>query len=165
VHSCFEGTEYSFAAADTSVIAGHEEALYDFMAVAVAMEQFDMGVLDMGGASKQLSYVLDPAVLAEEGAGAGDGDGDGDGNLCLPDYELRLPGSGSAAPTGLVARSIEGLGLLAAMDFIVDLHVTLDEDGAAVMHSQPCLAVGNTAKGMSAYCIQYCAPLSFYSCQ
>jgi hypothetical protein len=146
-----------FLAAETGVIPGHEEALYGFMAVAVAMSESGtvdgsgegsgvdvgmgvrLGVLDLGGASKQLSYVLDPAVMAAEEVVevevevevAGDALSTPSGGraggrtlrtVCLPDYVVQLPGSSQGAPTAVVARSIPGLGLLAAMDTILDLH-------------------------------------------
>jgi hypothetical protein len=163
VHDHFEASGYAFLPADTAVIPGHEEALYGYMAVVVAMEDAAVGVLDMGGASKQLSYVLDPAVLqrAEEqavllaadvegGSVLLDPEASGVGaGVCVPDYMLQLPGT--STPTGLVARSMQGLGLLAAMDLILDLYVTRGEDGSTSVLPQPCLAVGATERGMVWY--------------
>ena len=154
VHSFFENTQYSFSLEDTAVIPGHEEALYDYLAVMVAMDDATMGVLDLGGASKQLSYVIDTedlgAVTESVEIVAGiDGESAFSSSVkCTPDYMLRLPGS--TAPIGLVTRSIQGMGLLAAMDFIIGLHVEQSEDGVGEFGvSHPCLAVGKTAKGIT----------------
>jgi hypothetical protein len=159
VHSHFQNSGYEFSHVHTSVIPGHEEALYDYMAVVVALEEgaVGAGVLDLGGASKQISYVIRPpavaAVVVEvnvdgsshtTGSDAVAADSGGS-NECLPDYIIQLPGM--AAPVGLVARSIQGMGLLAAMDFIVDLYVTHDPVEGIKIQPQPCMSAGETARG------------------
>lgn len=143
---------YQFIPTDTGVIPGHEEALYDYMAAVVALEQVEIGVLDMGGASKQLSYILGepkdvypPIVKAEADFNGENVPSQGfQSAQCMPDYVIRFPGT--VKRTGLVARSIQGLGLLSAMDFILDIYMSKDStDGTPVMH--PCLAVGSHLKG------------------
>mmetsp|Transcript_31544 Transcript_31544/g.58720 ORF Transcript_31544/g.58720 Transcript_31544/m.58720 type:complete len:467 (-) Transcript_31544:47-1447(-) len=176
VHDSFLNSGYSFTHSDTSVIPGHEEALYDYMAVVVALQEgaAGAGVLDLGGASKQLSYVIQPDALAmsevdvngehsglegvvgRAGASAAGSAGDGSG-VCVPDYMLQLPGE--AEPVGLVARSVQGMGLLAAMDFIVGLYVSEGQDGGTQVTPQPCMAVGETASGEIH---EYSVPLQGY---
>lgn len=168
VHDHFEGSAYAFLPAHTAVIPGNEEALFGYLAVMVAMEEAGkgVGVLDLGGASKQISYIIPQSSLSavdggmelaaevttegdvRETAPGSDRDerrSDDDDTECVPDYVLHLPGS--SAPVGLVARSVQGMGLLAAMDLVVDSFVTRGDAGEEHVRPQPCLAVGETERG------------------
>lgn len=141
---------FRFNSSDTRVISGSEEALFGWYAVSHAFQANGfrdiIGVTDMGGASKQISYVLNG------GSTAGQSD-------CKPDWILKHAGD----KIGLVARSIEGMGLMAAMKTIIDHH----EDGAAESQTcanncsiaeeshHPCLAVGEHLPGSEIHDYEY----------
>mmetsp|Transcript_10676 Transcript_10676/g.16173 ORF Transcript_10676/g.16173 Transcript_10676/m.16173 type:complete len:472 (-) Transcript_10676:11-1426(-) len=97
---------------DTRVISGQEEALYDWMAVVIAFQTngaggFHLGAVDMGGASKQIAFTVDhsnPIIVDSS---------------CAPDWVISHK---EGTRVGLVARSVNGLGLMVAMDEVLSLH-------------------------------------------
>lgn len=162
---------------ETRVIDGREEAFFGWMTVAIAFKIHQtifsapqmkyFGALDMGGASKQIAF-----ILREESCQIGNSDGCSE--QCKADWMLRSQGFFPCSSISeilesqdtnfLVSRSIPGLGLRSAMDEIVSFHEynsqtrTQEEPvlvefvdtvnvGADMIASHPCLAKGEFLPG------------------
>lgn len=138
VRNMLRRTGFSVDTSATRVIDGAEEALYDWLAVQVAFAEHpsaSLGALDLGGASKQIAYVMKGDSSAP------------DDNTCSAEWSVRLP-SGERPAVRLLAKSVAGLGLIAAMDAVLhDASATaataeVTEDSAIWRMSHPCLPLG-----------------------
>jgi hypothetical protein len=128
----------NFIPEETRVIDGKEEAFFGWMAVAIAFKMHQnlvsapqtkfIGALDMGGASKQIAFILREDHCHEETR-------ENCHDSCRGDWMLNTPGTlqqylsseallstDSDQNSHIVSRSIHGLGLRSAMDEIVSFH-------------------------------------------
>eukprot|EP00981_Chlorochromonas_danica_P005631 scaffold1160_cov174-Ochromonas_danica.AAC.31 len=131
VREILSQTNFSFNPVETRVISGNEEALFALLATNMAFSnvsddfELQLAAADLGGSSTQIAFVLPSRILSL--TSLTQLSWTSLWNLwflasypqdCRPDYRLLLPGS--AKYIEVFARSIPGMGIVAAMAEITD---------------------------------------------
>jgi GDA1/CD39 (nucleoside phosphatase) family len=132
ISSIFADSGFAFNPAGTRVISGGEEAMYDFLAVKTAfmqypvpnMDSFSIGAADLGGSSQQVAFLshVDINFVPDDVSSASPVLPGLSQPSCFPDWNIsRLPHvlENTQLPSTLFAKSMMGLGLVAAMDGVV----------------------------------------------
>lgn len=141
VSAALEKCGFLFDPLETKVITGQEEALYAFLAINAAFmdsEDFSFGAADLGGSSKQIAFSvpMNPiSGLSYSHNSISDGSIIGRSSPvykpCTPDYTLTLPGRN--VTTNVLARSISGLGIVAARELVTQY---INEESVSVNSSR-----------------------------
>ena len=140
VRVVLRNSPFEFHDENTKVIDGEEESLYDFFAVkaashlpetenilfntsivgsaresgsAAAFNDNGFAAADLGGSSQQLAFLLPSQAPGDE-------------QLCRPDWIISTPGGESL---DVFAKSLNKLGLIAAMDQVLHLFYTSGPEG------------------------------------
>jgi len=157
--SILSNSGFMFYANDTKVISGEEEALYDFLAITIALHKnklnnynnmcknCSIGAADLGGSSQQIAFafnkniannnnIIDEYII--------DSYDTTNNNICTPDWLL---GSNE-----ILAKSLKNRGLIAAMDEVItkfysnscndNINNSYCNNEDMMLH--PCLSPGDT---------------------
>lgn len=144
--SVLEKSEFLCDASKTKVISGGEEALFDVLAVTALFQSYKegfvtLGAADMGGSSQQISFLFSKnssnATINEEASGIDpnrrqeviiDQNRDqinfetsgvtSSQHRCKADWRISIPGS--AEIVEIYSKSMEYMGLIAAMDAVIE---------------------------------------------
>jgi Golgi nucleoside diphosphatase len=108
VRGCLSQSGFHFLAEETRVIDGKEEAFFGWMTVAIAFKAHQnhlsapqtrfIGALDMGGASKQIAFILRDKYCEQNGEICRDS--------CRGDWMLNIPGAAAIVTSSLTVSQI-----------------------------------------------------------